>query len=59
MQENSSETKLDKHDDGGDDEPGKLEAFEGEDANDMEAYKGLRLSQVANHNLLSLQQSWC
>jgi hypothetical protein len=43
---------LDKHDDGGDDEPGKLEAFEGEDANDMEAHKGLRLSQITNHNLL-------
>jgi hypothetical protein len=29
MQENSNETKLDKHDDGGVDELGKLEAYQG------------------------------
>jgi hypothetical protein len=29
MQENSNEIKLDKHDDGGDDKNGKLEASQG------------------------------
>ncbi len=52
MQENSNETQLDKHDDGGNDEPRELEASQGQYANDMEAHKGLRLFQIANHNLL-------
>jgi hypothetical protein len=51
MQENSNETELDKHDDGGDDEPGKLEASQGQYANEMEAHKGLGLFQVTNHNI--------
>lgn len=42
---------MDKHDDGGDDEPGKLEASQGQYANEMEAHKGLWLFQVANPNL--------
>jgi hypothetical protein len=41
MQENSSEIELDKHDDGGDDEPEKLEASQGQYVNEMEPHKGL------------------